>query len=164
MLKRSIAVVIAMAFSVFIAAGCGSSPMSKSEYIKEMDKVGASYAQKMKGMSGTDKAPTAASMKKVADGLEEIADDMDDMNPPKDIAATHKKFAKALHELSKYVGTDLVKALKKAGKDPEAVTGALMGIMSVGAVEDLGEVTKAYDKHGYGAVNKSIAGSMKDNA
>ncbi|MCB0877556.1 MAG: hypothetical protein KDC46_01045 [Thermoleophilia bacterium] len=139
--RRTITLAAALLASVLLLAGCGSE-MSKSEYQKEVKKIGDTVQKDFDKLdSGT---PDAKTISGAQDTLEKAADDLADLNPPKDVADLNDELVSVLRDTAKVFGA-MAPLMEKAAKDPtsldEGDTKAMEKVQT-----DFGKIQERMDK------------------
>jgi hypothetical protein len=95
----------ALAAVVLIAAGCGGSDtLSKSDYQKQFNAAAAKFTTRAKALKNpADNAPAserAAAGDKAAAAIGDLADDLEGLHPPAEVAQAHKDLTAAFRESS----------------------------------------------------------------
>jgi hypothetical protein len=161
-IRRLFLTVVVAVLAASLLAGCGA--LSKKEYIKEMKKIGKKVDAQFEAMSGTDAPPTEATIKKAAGELNDAADEIDKLNPPKDIKSEHKDLVKVMRDaadLFEKLAPSMAK-MAAAMENPEALDEAAMADLQEEMTEftddmekieaDMEKVQKAYEDAGYGDI------------
>jgi cytochrome c556 len=132
--QAKLALLLVVLVSAALVAGCGggSHPLSKAGYEAKMQTLGDKFGKAL-GSLGALANPTSAekTASKVAQAqklLKQAADELAQIEPPKDIAAAHREYTEGVRELSdkfgevaKEVRAGDLKALQKlASADLEA--------------------------------------------
>jgi beta-phosphoglucomutase-like phosphatase (HAD superfamily) len=132
-----------MLVSALLLSACGG--MSKKEYEKEVNKIGAQVSKDLEGIQGGQ--PSEAEIKKAKTALNTAADDLDDLDPPKDAEKGHEALVKGVRGLSELV-EKLGKAMALAEKNPTEAMKMLSGIQNDQSFKDLATASKELKKAG----------------
>lgn len=149
---RLTALITLIAATALLAAACGG-PLSKAEYEKQVEKIGKKAEKQLdKVIGGTsDKPPTESDLKEAQKVFEDTADELEGLNPPKEVAKPHDQLVKGMRELGETFGK-LAKDVGKAKTDEERANVFLKSATdkeAQKAFEDLTKAQEAFAKKGY---------------
>jgi hypothetical protein len=133
---------------VLVAAACGGGggpkPLTKAEYVKQMQKIGRSLSNSLNSL-GTATASTktaAAALVKVQEDLRNAADQLDKIKPPDDIKDEHARLATGVRDFADEMDP-LVKKLQGGN------IAALSSLTTLKGVSEIQAASTAITKKGY---------------
>jgi hypothetical protein len=131
-------------------AGCGGSGrLSKSEYEQELQAQGETLKSAFQGIDVTNSGnlkEIGTKIGKLQTKLETAANEIDDLDPPKDAEADNRKIASALHKFADEFGK-----MKKAAQsgDPQQMQKIEQEITNAQEVKDAQKATQDLQAKGY---------------
>jgi len=156
MKHRSITILLALVTAALIAAGCGGG-MSKSEYEKEVNKIGDRVEKKF---DAVEEVPTQDDIKSAQKAIDTAVSDLEDLDPPSEISDLHDDLIDTIKSMNGVLDrmAPLMEDATKAMKDPtsvdqDAMTELQTKMEKVGkdadkASAELDRITKAMKKKG----------------
>jgi methyl-accepting chemotaxis protein len=123
--------IIAAAAAALIAAGCGES----QQFTEDFNEAQKPLEQLLADVQGSAGAPDGAKMEKLAQGLDDTADKIGELDPPDDAMDELDTFVKEVHTSADHM-REVAEAV--SGGKPEEMTAAL-GKLS----ESMGKVSSA---------------------
>ena len=93
---------LALAALTVVLGGCGGGDrLSKTEYQQELKGAGVELSNASKSLAQATTGPEfVTGVQEVQDGLRKVADDLDSVNPPEDVAPANGRFVTALRGLA----------------------------------------------------------------
>jgi hypothetical protein len=92
---------LALAVVAVLVAGCGGERLSKVEYQQKLKEAGVELSNASKTLSRATTGPQYASgAEQVEDGLRNVADDLDGVDPPEDVAPANGRLVDAFRGLA----------------------------------------------------------------
>jgi hypothetical protein len=145
--KRAI-VLLALVGAVLATSGCGggggSEPLSKEDYVEEMQAIGNDLSSALAALgTTTTAADAAAALTTIQEELESAAASMDALAAPEEIETEHAELVSAVEEFGEQLGPVITKLEET---DEIGVVGEVQGLS---AFTDLQEASNAIVAKGY---------------
>ena len=129
-----------------LVGGCGGSspkPLSKADYVKQMQTIGRSLSTSINSVSTvTSPKQAATALTKVQGDLNAAADEMEKITPPDDIKDAHEKLTQAVSDFA----DELQPIIDKLNNGNLS---ALAGVTTLKAFKDLQAAAAQITKAGY---------------
>jgi len=129
-----------------LVGGCGGSspkPLSKADYVKQMQAIGRSLSTSINSVSTvTSPKQAATALTKVQGDLNAAADEMEKITPPDDIKDAHEKLTQAVSDFA----DELQPIIDKLDNGNLS---ALAGVTTLKAFKDLQAAAAQITKAGY---------------
>ncbi len=148
--SRPLAAIAIALLSAALLTGCGG--MSKAEYEKEIEKVATQVDAEQKKLS--EGAPSPESLATLSTTLDKAADDIEDVDAPSEIAATHDALVKWLRASAK-LADQAVPLMEAAAKDPTKLGEKELAELNelsekfAKSEKDLAKIEKGYEDKDY---------------
>lgn len=146
-MTRRLGILAAALALLLLAAGCGGGGgerLSKADYEAKIIAVGKDVGERLgPALEGTEKN-SKESLEKGTEAIRELADELEKVNPPEEIADAHEDLVGGLRQLADDL-IELVDKLEKT-KDPTEAFGLLLGMKSF---QTLLRVQQEFKKKGY---------------
>jgi hypothetical protein len=138
---------LALAALVVALGGCGGGDrLSKTEYQQKLKDAGVELAAASKSLSQATTGPDyATGVQDAQDGMRKVADDLDGISPPEDVAAANDRLVDALRGLADEF--DNVK--EAAAKGAKAARAAGARLASSQASEEARDAVLEIQRRGY---------------
>jgi outer membrane murein-binding lipoprotein Lpp len=124
---RAILALFAVLVAALLAAGCGGE-LTKSEYQSKVSSVGSGVQDDMEAFTNAEK-PTKGDLEKAEGALHSAADELDDIDPPSEVAKLHDQLVDVLDDTADLFG-EMAPLLGKASSDPSKMDKADLAKMS----------------------------------
>lgn len=134
-----------------LLAGCGGGP-SKAEYEKEVRRIGDDVEKEIDKLDSG--APTPETLDTATDSIEQAADEIEDVEPPKEVEDLHEDLVQALRDTAELLGR-LGPLMEQATKDPESLGEEQRAEMEKVTADfakieqEMDRITKGYEKQKY---------------
>jgi hypothetical protein len=137
---------LALGVLAIIAGGCGGERLSKEEYQQKLKGAGVELSNASRPLSQATTGPEyAAGAQEVRDGLRKVADDLDGIDPPEDVAPANGRLVAAFRGLADEF--DKVKAAAASG--PKAAQAAGGRLARSQASEEARQAVLEIQRRGY---------------
>jgi hypothetical protein len=114
---------LALAALTIVLGGCGADRLSKTEYEQKLKGAGVELSNASKSLAQATTGPEfVTGVQEVQDGLREVADDLDSVDPPEDVAPANGRLVDAFRGLADEF--DQVKAAAANGSKAAQAAGA----------------------------------------
>lgn len=147
--RKVAALLLALVVAIGVAGcGGGSDRLSKTEYEGKLKDIGSSFQSISTAFQGNNSSIGAVEQKMgtAQTKLQDAANSLNGLKPPKDAEADNKKLAGALSSLSKAVN-NVKQAL--AAKNLAQVSANVRALQSSPAIKDARDATADLQKKGY---------------
>lgn len=115
-LQSAICLFTCLAFALF-AAGCGGSqPLSQNEYEAEVRRIDEQVTQSVDESLRKSELASAGDVRSVRDAMDTAANDLEDLEPPKEVATAHNQMVSGLEQYASAFGR-FANALDEAKTD-----------------------------------------------
>ncbi len=143
--RSSIAIAVAC---ILVITGCGAP--SKSDYMREMHAALQRMDREGGNPSSMGSAPAESEIRRQQRAFEKAAKRIDDIEPPNDIAAAHRRYVSALTACADDLGK-LALAIRDADGDPNRLAENISVIQQdmEDDVTKLGDVAETFRESGY---------------
>jgi hypothetical protein len=138
---------LALAVLAIVVGGCGGGErLSKSEYEQKLKVAGVELSNASKPLAQATTGPQyITGVEEIQAGLRKVADDLDDLDPPEDVAPANGRLATALRRLADEF--DNVKAA--AANGPTAARAAGGRLAQSQASQDARSAVLEIQRRGY---------------
>lgn len=148
LLRPHLIYVLALCAVVILLAGCGAP--DKAEYMAEMHATLKQMDSTGGNPSSMGSAPTESEIRKQQRAFKAAAHRIDDITPPDDIAAAHRRYVAALEACAIDLGK-LATAIRDSDGDPNRLAESI-SVIQQDMEEDvtrLGDVAETFRESGY---------------
>lgn len=124
-LRSAPALVLALVLAAFVAAGCGGDSEEKNDYVDQVNELQLAYVDDVTALVSaappTTPQESAEVATELADLTEGVADDIEAVDPPEEVADLHDELVATLRDV-----VDQIRGAQKelASDDPQAAANA----------------------------------------
>ena len=137
---------LALAVLAVLVGGCGGERLSKNEYQQKLKDAGVEISNTSRSLSQATTGPQyATGAREAEDGLRKVADDLDGLDPPEDVAPANGRLVAAFRGLA----DEFAKVKAAAANGPKAAQAAGARLARSQASEDAREAVLEIQRRGY---------------
>ena len=137
---------LALAVLAIVVGGCGGERLSKNEYQQNLEGAGVELSNASRSLTQATTGPESATgAQEVEDGLRKVADELDGVDPPDDVAPANGRLVAAFRGLADEFG----KVKAAAANGPKAAQAAGARLASSQASEDARQAVLEIQRRGY---------------
>ena len=137
---------LALAVLAVMVGGCGGERLSKNEYQQKLKGAGVELSNSSRSLSQATTGPEyATGAQEAEDGLRKVADDLDGVDPPEDVAPANGRLVAAFRGLA----DEFAKVKAAAANGPKAAQAAGARLARSQASEDARKAVLEIQRRGY---------------
>ena len=137
---------LALAVLAVMVGGCGGERLSKNEYQQKLKGAGVELSNSSRSLSQATTGPEyATGAQEAEDGLRKVADELDGVDPPEDVASANGRLVAAFRGLA----DEFAKVKVAAANGPKAAQAAGARLARSQASEDARNAVLEIQRRGY---------------